>query len=235
LVDLQLATIVRFLRPALAQLPPGTVLDVGAGQAPWRGWLPAHCQYTGLDVANAGDFGMSRGADITYYDGKTMPFASGSFDTALCVEVLEHAPEPDALMAEIARVLKPGGQLLMTVPWSARRHHIPYDFHRFTRERLQTMLLAHGFSHIAVAERGDDIAVIANKLVVLTLRILKAVSVKNVLVTLPVGLFFGVLASVMLGIAHVSLALQLGGREDPLGYFCRGRKGVHHPAEHHEP
>jgi len=227
-VDLQLATIVRPLRPALAQLPPGTVLDVGAGQAPWRGWLPAHCRYVGLDVANAGDFGMAQGKDITYYDGKTIPFPPQCFDSALCVEVLEHAQEPDRLLAEIARVLKPGAQLLLTVPWSARRHHIPFDFHRFTRERLEAMLSSHGFTEVAVDERGDDIAVIANKLLVLTIRVLKSVSLKNVLVTLPLGLLSGVLASVVLVIAHVSLVVQLGGREDPLGYFCSARKGAFH-------
>ncbi|MDB5894054.1 MAG: hypothetical protein JWQ88_1585 [Rhodoferax sp.] len=223
-VDLQLATIVKALRPALAKLPPGTVLDVGAGQAPWRGWLPAHCRYMGLDVANAGDFGMTGGQDITYYDGQTIPFPSQAFDAALCVEVLEHARDPDALMAEIARVLKAGAPLLLTVPWSARRHHIPFDFHRFTRERLQLMLATHGFTDITVEERGDDIAVIANKLVVLAIRLLKAVAPRNFLVTLPFGLLFGAFAGLMLAIAHVSLAFKLGGREDPLGYFCTACK-----------
>jgi SAM-dependent methyltransferase len=224
-VDLQLATIVKPLRPALAQLPPGTVVDVGAGQSPWRGWMPAHCRYVGLDIANAGDFGMSRGEDITYYDGKTIPFPPRTFDAALCIEVLEHAEDPDALLAEIARVLKPGAPLLLTVPWSARRHHIPFDFHRFTRERLLHILATHGFTDIAVEERGDDIAAIANKLVVLALRTLKSVSLKNFVLALPFGLFFGALAGLMLCIAHVSLAFGLGGREDPLGYFCTARKG----------
>jgi putative flippase GtrA/SAM-dependent methyltransferase len=227
-VDLQLTTIVKPLRPALAQFPPGKVLDVGAGQAPWRGWLPAHCRYVGLDVDHAGDFGMSRGEDITYYDGKIIPFPPQCFDSALCVEVLEHTEKPDRLIAEIARVLKPGAPLLLTVPWSARRHHIPFDFHRFTRERLEAMLSAHGFTDVVVDERGDDIAVIANKLLVLTIRVLKSVSLKNFPVTLPFALLSGVLASVMLGIAHVSLVAQLGGREDPLGYFCSARKRVFH-------
>jgi len=224
-VDLQLATIVKPLRPALEHLPPGTVLDVGAGQSPWRGWLPAHCRYVGLDVANAGDFGMARGGDITYYDGKTIPFAPETFDAALCVEVLEHAQEPDVLIAEIARVLKAGAPLLLTVPWSARRHHIPFDFHRFTRERLQAILVTHGFTDVTVEERGDDLAVIANKLLVLAIRLQKSVSLKNFIATVPLGLLFGAFAGVMLAIAHVSLALELGGREDPLGYFCRARKG----------
>ncbi|MCG2593050.1 class I SAM-dependent methyltransferase [Ramlibacter sp. XY19] len=223
-VDLQLATIVRALRPALAQLPPGVVLDVGAGQSPWRGWLPAHCRYMGLDVANAGDFGMAHGDDITYYDGKHIPFADQSFDAALCIEVLEHAEDPEGLLAEIARVLKPGATLLMTVPWSARRHHIPHDFHRFTSERLQSMLAAQGFGDVEVQERGDDVGVIANKLLVLAIRLLKSVSPKNFLLKLPFGFLFGALAACMVALAHVSGALKLGGREDPLGYFCSARR-----------
>ncbi len=229
LVDLQLATIVKPLRPALAQLPPGTVVDVGAGQSPWRDWLPTHCRYAGLDIANAGDFGMARGGDITYYDGKVIPFPARSFDAALCIEVLEHTENPDALIAEIARVLKPGAPLLLTVPWSARRHHIPFDFHRFTRERLEGMLAAHGFTDVAVQERGDDVAVIANKLLVLAIRTLKSITPRTFLVALPFGVLFGLLATLMLVVAHVSVALGLGGHDDPLGYFCTARnEGAEH-------
>ena len=130
LADLQLATIVQMLKPELRRLS-GRVLDVGAGEAPWRQWLPERTSYTGLDVDVAAEFGMSGEiADIVYYDGTTMPFDGGSFSAALCIEVMEHAAEPELLAGEMARVLEPGGKLLLSVPWSAREHHVPYDYHR---------------------------------------------------------------------------------------------------------
>lgn len=225
LVDLQLATIVEHLRPAMAALPPGDILDVGAGQSPWREGLPAHCRYVGLDVAYAGDFAMAPpSADIVTYDGAVMPFAEASFDGALCVEVLEHAPDPEALLSEIARVLKPGAPLLLTTPWSARRHHIPHDYHRFTRERLAILLDRHGFEHVEVRERGDDVGVAANKMIVLTLGALRRTRGLNALITVPAAVLFGVGAAVMLAAAHLPRSLGLGSDADPLGYFCSARR-----------
>jgi SAM-dependent methyltransferase len=230
LVDLQLGTIVEHLRPAMAALPPGAILDVGAGQSPWREWLPAHCRYVGLDVAHAGDFGMAGSGDVVTYDGGVMPFADASFDGALCIEVLEHAAEPEALLAEIARVLKDGAPLLMTTPWSARRHHIPHDYHRFTRERLAILLQAGGFEHVEVRERGDDVGTAANKMIVLTLGALSRTRGLNALATLPLAAVFAIGAAVMLAAAHLPRGLHLGSDADPLGYFCRATRAPRRPS-----
>lgn len=221
LVDLQLGTIVEHLRPAMAVLPPGAILDVGAGQSPWREWLPPHCRYVGLDVAHAGDFGMApASAEVVTYDGGVMPFPDAGFDGALCIEVLEHAPDPEALLAEIARVLKDRAPLLLTTPWSARRHHLPHDYHRFTRERLAILLKAAGFEPVEVRERGDDVGATANKMIVLTLGALRRTRGLNALATLPLAAIFAVGAAVMLAAAHLPKGLHLGSDADPLGYFC---------------
>ena len=85
LVDLQLATIVQHLRPALASLS-GQVIHVGAGKSTWRAWLPQDTRYHGIDVGYADDFGMTACiGEVTYYNGKIMPLADSSFDAALCI------------------------------------------------------------------------------------------------------------------------------------------------------
>lgn len=224
--DLQLGSIVKNLRPAMADLD-GRVLDVGAGESPWREWLPTRCLYQGIDVNHAGDFGMSRRKDnaILYYDGNHIPFPDQSFDGVLCIEVLEHAPSPDLLLSEISRVMKPGATLLLTVPWSARCHHRPYDYHRFTKEQLSILLWRNGFPHHTVKERGSDIGVIANKLIILSIRMLMPARKMEMVWTVPVG-FFVVVASVLaLVSAHVSDWLGKGSKDDPLGYFCRAERG----------
>jgi len=64
-----------------------------------------------LDVAEALD--EKRVVDL---DADGLPFADGSFDMVTCLEVLEHVVSPDGLLAEIHRVLRPGGTCLISVP-----------------------------------------------------------------------------------------------------------------------
>ncbi|WP_035714021.1 class I SAM-dependent methyltransferase [Azorhizobium doebereinerae] len=217
LVDLQLWTIVHFLREPLGAVR-GKVLDVGAGQAPWRGMLAKEVDYTGVDVEKADEFGMLRVPGVVYYDGSKLPMADDSFDALMCIEVLEHVPDPAALLADMWRVLKPGGQLILTVPWSARIHHIPHDYSRFTRFGLARRLATAGFVAPEIRERGNDIAAIANKLIILTLRLVRPKPATRALWSLPLALL---LAPATLGFvfaAHVALRCGLGSREDPLGY-----------------
>lgn len=224
LVDLQLATIVKYLRPALASLS-GRVVDVGAGESPWRGWLPQSATYHGVDVDSAAKFSMSvQRRDVVYYDGNVMPFSDASFNAALCIEVLEHVPDPELLLRETCRILQANSPLILTVPWSARRHHIPHDFHRFTPEALRRMLSKAGFVNIDIRERGNDIGAIANKLTLLTLRLLQPKRYWHAVLTWPLGVICGSVATGFVVSAHLSFALGLGSKDDPLGYFVLARK-----------
>lgn len=220
IVDLQLLTCVRFLRPHLKRME-GSVLDVGCGEMPFRSLLPASAQYTGIDVASAGDFGMRGGDQVIEFDGVNIPFADESFDFILCTEVLEHAAEPMALIEEMRRVLRVGGTLLATVPFSARVHHAPHDFHRFTRYRLAQLFAC--YKEVMIEERGSDFAVIANKLIVICIRLAKRS--RAVVWPLPFLLLWSIPASVSLAIAHASLRLPMGSKADPLGYGIVARKG----------
>lgn len=218
-VDLQLLTCLRFLSPHLARMQ-GAVLDVGCGEMPFRGLLPAGTRYTGLDVPLAGEFGMRRRIDIVDFDGPRIPFSDASFDHILCTEVLEHAEDPMALIAEMYRVLRPGGTLLATVPFSARVHYAPHDYQRFTRFGLARML--EGFQDVQVGERGDDLAVIANKLIVICMRLMRP---SPALVwRLPLLALCGPAALLALGIAHLSLLWGWGSKADPLGYGVLAHK-----------
>ena len=224
LVDVQLLTIYRFLSVHLRNVS-GRMLDVGAGQAPWKGMLPATAEYVGLDVYAAGDFGMSRRGEIVLYDGVTLPFEVAEFDNAMCIEVLEHVPDPVAFLREVGRVLKPGAPIFLTVPWAARIHHVPHDYHRFTRFRLEALLEESGFDTISLTERGNDVAVVANKLIVIQLLLLKPNG--N-----PLALLWRWLAALILApvsgafliVAHLSMANGGGSVVDPLGYAVLARR-----------
>jgi SAM-dependent methyltransferase len=215
-VDLQVLTVHRFLRERLRACQ-GRVLDVGAGEAPWRDLLK-HADYVGVDVEEAKDFGMRQRSDIVYYDGNTLPFEAASFDHVLCTEVLEHVPDPARFLRDVNRVLRKGGTLILTVPWSARLHHTPHDYTRFTRYGLHPLLQSAGFSDIVIEERGNDIAVIANKLIVVTVRLLRPTKSINAIWTWPLAILLAPPALVSLVAAHAAMLLRLGSRDDPLGY-----------------
>lgn len=217
LLDLQLLTIVRFLRRELRGWR-GPVLDVGAGEAPWRSLLPEGVEYVGVDVEHAGDFGMRRQPGIVYYDGIRLPFADGSFAYALCIEVLEHAPDAGGLLAEIRRVLRDDGLLVLTIPWSARPHHLPHDYARYTPPGLDRLLAASGFGQWRIEARGNDIAVLANKMLVLCLHLLRPARRVHLLWAWAPAAVLAVLALVFTGFAHLTLACAVVPRQDPLGY-----------------
>jgi SAM-dependent methyltransferase len=106
------------------RLAPPTLLDVGCGRATLLSELARRMPATklaGVDVRDetVGPFDY-RSADIT----AGLPWEAESFDMVTFGEVIEHVPDPDALLGEIWRVLKPGGHLVVTTPnlvsWSNR-------------------------------------------------------------------------------------------------------------------
>lgn len=124
------STIRHFINPArstwfrriLEALPPAgpgapTLVDVGCG----GGYLAAEfarsgCRVIGLDAAPESLAAARRHAaasrlEIDYVGGRAerLPFPAASFDLAACCDVLEHVDSPEAVIAEIARVLRPGG------------------------------------------------------------------------------------------------------------------------------
>jgi len=218
-VDFQLLTIAKYIKPEIKKIK-GTCLDVGSGDCPWRGWLSSSVTYTGIDVENSYDFGMRKSADVIYYDGKRIPFNDSAFDNVLCIEVLEHTCDPQLLLSEINRVLRKNGAVLLTVPWSARIHHIPNDYNRFTKECLNEIFKKCGFSNIEITERGTDISVIANKLIVLNLRLIKCWFG----LCFPIGLLCFPITFLFLLLGHFSEFFGIGAKEDPLGYFVKATK-----------
>jgi predicted SAM-dependent methyltransferase len=109
-----------------------SVLDVGAGTCLYRQNF-VHCDYRAHDFKQyEGYISDSEGlyGTIDYVsDINSIPVADSSFDVILCTEVLEHVPEPIAALSEMARILKPGGRLLLTAPAMSGLHQLPYHFY----------------------------------------------------------------------------------------------------------
>ena len=129
-LDLQVSSVVSDLAPWL-KVRSGSVLEVGCGDQPYRHMLPDRCAYSGLDwEGSVADFSIQRLPDVVYYKGDIFPFSDSSFDALFHTEVIEHIADYRLFLKECHRVLRPGGELMFTVPFQARFHFIPVDFWR---------------------------------------------------------------------------------------------------------
>ena len=83
-------------------------------------------------------------------DASALPLADGSVDLVLALDLIEHVPEPAAVLGEIARVLRPGGTVILSVPSTVPRHD-DHDYWRFTAQGLEKLGSAsfdHGEVHV---------------------------------------------------------------------------------------
>lgn len=153
---------VAFLREAVADLPTGSrILDVGSGDSPYRE-LFAEFDYLTNDWA-----GTTHAPEVAVdvvAPAHDLPFEDGDLDGIVCTQVLEHTPEPWAVLEEFARVLKPGGRVILTAPLTWYLHELPHDYYRFTANGLGHLLARAGFVDADIRPMNDTPATIAELL-----------------------------------------------------------------------
>ena len=91
---------------------------------------------------------------IVHGDGCAMTFADGSFDTVVNLQVLEHVMDPVRMVAEIARVLKPGGHAVFLVPQTSVLHMVPQHYYNFTRFWIEKAMRAAGLAIVDLRPLG---------------------------------------------------------------------------------
>jgi SAM-dependent methyltransferase len=128
------------------------VLDAGAGEGRFRNYF-AHARYVGVDVA-VGDVTWDYSRLDALGDLTRLPFADASFDVVLCTEVLEHVSEPQQVVSEIARVLRPGGALYVAAPQMFHQHQKPYNFFNYTSFGLRHLLDRAGLAPVWIKPMG---------------------------------------------------------------------------------
>ncbi|MFK5913743.1 MAG: class I SAM-dependent methyltransferase [Woeseiaceae bacterium] len=126
-----------------------TVLDVGCGEKPYKD-LFEDCEYIGLNHSDE-----NADPDILG-DATDLPVDTESIDIVFTTQVIEHVPEPQKMMNECFRVLKPGGALILSAPFYWPIHEEPYDFYRYTQYGLEYMLKTAGFKSWEIKSDGGD-------------------------------------------------------------------------------
>jgi SAM-dependent methyltransferase len=114
----------------------GELMDLGCGE------VPLYFIYKDIvrsifcvDWSNSGH--NLRHIDMACDLNQKIPIDSSKFDTIICTDVLEHIAEPSLLMSEISRMLKPGGTLILGVPFYYCLHEVPHDYYRYTSFALE--------------------------------------------------------------------------------------------------
>lgn len=178
----------RELHPRILDLARGRFLDAGCGVMPFRKILETRVShYESLDIAPRVS-GVSVIADL-----RALPFEAASYDGALCSEVLEHVSDPRLALRELYRVIHPGGNLVLSVPFLARLHEEPHDYFRYTRHGLRHLLTEAGFRVIEIVPTSGVLSFLGHQLSTVLLTSLYAVpllrhvalGVNGLFVTLP--------------------------------------------------
>lgn len=152
----------RALRREIALAGPsmrGLLVDVGCGTQPYRDYFP-RAEYLGMEVRQSSPHGSAKQPDLLF-DGLEFPLQDGCAHHVLCTQVLEHVFEPDRFLGEIARILAPGGTMLITVPFVWDEHEQPYDYARYSSFGLRHLAQRHGFSVASERRTLGDASILA--------------------------------------------------------------------------
>mgnify|MGYP000100099637 CR=1 FL=1 len=162
--------VARYYQEYLPKYAKGDLIDLGCGKVPLYQLYTGHVlSVTCVDWENSihrNPF-LDQTCDLNGY----LPFADKNFDTILLSDVLEHISEPENLWHEMERILKPGGILIMNVPFYYKLHEIPYDFYRYTEYALQRFAAKAGFQIIVLESMGGIPEIVADLLAKLFFKI----------------------------------------------------------------
>ncbi|MDT8382978.1 MAG: class I SAM-dependent methyltransferase [Gammaproteobacteria bacterium] len=123
----------------------GKILDIGCGRQPLRKYIKTSCDYYSLDYPMTGKKLYAARPDV-FGDAHKLPFANGSFDTIVMLEVLEHLTDPYFALQEARRIVSPGGCIIISTPFLYPIHDAPGDYTRWTYHGLQHLTRKSGLA-----------------------------------------------------------------------------------------
>ena len=128
------------------------IVDAGAGEVRFSEYFSGHV-FVAMD-SRVGDSKWDYSKIDVCADLCRIPVASGKVDLVISTQVLEHVPNPGQVLLEIARILRPGGRLLLTAPQGWHEHQQPHDYFRFTRYALRNLIEEAGFREVEIQPLG---------------------------------------------------------------------------------
>jgi SAM-dependent methyltransferase len=158
------------------------VLDVGCGDRPYERLLSGASEIVGFDVPGNPHADLHGSIDA-------IPVPDASFDVVLCLQVLEHVPDPAAAVRELRRVVRPGGRVLLSTHGIYPYHPNPDDLWRWTHDGLERLFRDNGdWSSVAVHPGAGTAATVAMLVAHLTDLLFKRARVRGLGAPLVAGL-----------------------------------------------
>lgn len=131
----------------------GDLIDLGCGKVPlYHAYRDYVTECTCADWEST--LHKNPYLDLSIDLNKPLPLLSETFNTIILSDVLEHIAKPDELWREMFRILKPGGKVILNVPFFYKLHEIPHDYFRYTKYALQNFADSSGFKVILLKEMG---------------------------------------------------------------------------------
>lgn len=142
----------------------GELGDFGCGKAPLYAFYRNYCSSVTLaDWPNS--LHENPLLDVVVdLNRPLIQFESSSFDTVILSDVLEHIFEPRQLLTEISRILRPGGHVILNVPFIYPLHETPHDYYRFTNYTLEKFAAEAGLVVVSIDGLGGWIEVLGDLL-----------------------------------------------------------------------
>lgn len=131
----------------------GNVIDLGGGKR-----AEYHKLFQGTFSITTANIAEKSQPDILCDLEEPIPAKDEAFDGALLINVLEHIYEYRQLLSETARILRPGGQVVIAVPFMMPYHGSPRDFHRYSKDTLGRALSGVGFIDIRIEALGTGVS-----------------------------------------------------------------------------
>jgi len=205
------ASIEDSVRRFAASLPEGAaVLDAGAGESPYARFFSGR-RYLAVDLG-VGDSRWNYSRLDVRADLAALPFRDAIFAGCINIVTLEHVKHPCLVLAEIARVLQPGGRLLLVAPQEWEVHQAPHDYYRYTRHGLEYLLTGAGLEVVHLLPIGGFFRLLQRR-------------VLNSLQFFPWPLFpLAALVAAPAALALPWLEFLDRRRDFTLGYICTARR-----------
>ncbi len=145
----------------LKQHCTGSLLDLGCGHVPL---FEAYREFVDEVVCVDWAQSLHRNEFLDYECdlNKPLPFGDCEFDTIILSDVLEHISAPHDLWREMSRLLKPGGKVLLNVPFYYWLHEEPHDYYRYTQHALRLFAKTSGFEVLRLEAIGGAPEVVAD-------------------------------------------------------------------------
>ena len=135
----------------------GEVIDIGGKKENTRGEFKPPLEtvnswkYCNIDPKVSPDFLCS---------ANEIPVDDSNFDFGIICEVIEHLESPQEVLKEAFRIIKPKGKLIGSIPFMFPKHADPYDFQRWTDNKLTSELERVGFRDVEISHMGGTLAVV---------------------------------------------------------------------------